>query len=263
MTQMTPRKTKWILAAIVFIGALSVAGYFYFRQTSGLQLVHPRRGPVVEAVYGLGTVIAPQTYQVKTGVVQSIIEIYVKEGDQVQKGAALVKFDDSGVARAPFAGTVTSVPSRVGELIFSSGSALTLVNLQDLVLEVSLEQQSVLRVQPQQKALISFESLRGDRLDSKVQSIYPRETQFIVRIPLSEIPTGILPGMTADVAIEIGRKENVLSVPLRAISSGRVTRRRDGKKQKVDIQVGVVDGEWAEVTSGDISEQDEVLVRSN
>ena len=186
----------------------------------------------------------------------------MKEGDLVAPGALLMRFDDSGIFRAPFAGTITSIPFKQREILFPGTLALTLVNLDDLLLEVSLEQQSALRIKRDQKAFISFESIRGDKLEGKVESVFPRDAQFIVRIQLGKFPGGILPGMTADIAIETGRKEKVLSVPLRAISSGKVSILRSGKKLKETIQVGVVDGEWAEVTSGNIRVDDEILVRA-
>ncbi|MBC7691135.1 MAG: HlyD family efflux transporter periplasmic adaptor subunit [Methylotenera sp.] len=263
MTTQLPKKSHrkmWISAASTL--AILGIGIGYFRWNAGTDVARPRMGPVVEAVYGLGTVIAPQTYQVKTAVNQGIREIYVKEGDSVQAGAPLIRFDDSGISRAPFSGTVTTLPFKRGEILFPGTPALTLVNLGDLFLEVSLEQQSVLRVKRNEKAFVSFESIRGDRVQAKVESVFPREAQFIVRIVLDRFPPGILPGMTADVAIEVGRKENVLSIPLRSLSSGKVTLRRAGKKIKETVQVGVVDGEWAEVTSRNIEPEDEILIRS-
>jgi multidrug efflux pump subunit AcrA (membrane-fusion protein) len=216
---------------------------------------------VVESVYGLGTVVALQTYQVKTAVNQSVRTIYVREGDRVAAGASLIQFDESGPIRAPFAGTVTSVASKKGELIFPSVPALILMNLEDLVLEVSLEQQAVLRVRSRQPALVSFESLRGEKISAQVQSVFPRDGQFIVRIGLGRFPSGILPGMTADVAIEVGRKERALAIPLSAISGGRVTIERAGKRIKVPIQIGAVDVEWAEVVSDTVRPDDEILMR--
>jgi macrolide-specific efflux system membrane fusion protein len=249
-----------IIVSIVLILGVGLGAFYY--GTSRSDSVIPRKGPVVEAVYGLGTIVAPRAYQVKTAVSQSIREIYVQEGDSVLAGAPLVKFDDSGVFKAPFAGMVTSVPFKKGEILFPGTPALTLVHLKELFIEVSLEQQSALRVKAGQKAFVSFETLRGERLEAKVESIFPRDSQFIVRIFHASFPEGILPGMTADVAIEIARKENVLSIPVRSISSGKVTLRRGGKKLKESIQVGVVDGEWAEVISGNILPDDEILVRS-
>lgn len=260
---MDKRENKSRLKAYIIISVLFVFGvsYFFYRVLNRSDSLIPRMGPVIEAVYGLGMVIAPRTYQVKSAVSQSIQEIYVKEGDAVKIGSPLMKFDNSGVNRAPFQGTITSIPFKRGEILFPGTAALTLVNLEDLFLEVSLEQQSALRVRREQKVWVSFEAIRGERIEGRVESIFPREAQFIVRIHLSKFPSGILPGMTADVAIEIGRKENILTIPLRSISSGYVTLRRQGKKIKEPIQVGVVDGEWAEVISGNIRSDDEILIR--
>lgn len=250
----------WGIGALTLVLILIGVGSRYWNQRGEIQ--HPRIGTVIEAIYGLGTVVASQTYQVKTAINQGITEIYVKEGDSVTAGSPLLKFDDTRVIRAPFAGTVTSIPFKRGEILFQGTAGLTLVNLLHPFLEVSLEQQSVLRIQRGQPAVVSFESIRGERVDAKVESVFPRDSQFIVRVRLDKIPAGILPGMTADVAIEVGRKENVLSIPFRSISSGRVTIRRNGKRLKQTIEVGVVDLEWAEVKSGDILASDEILVRA-
>jgi membrane fusion protein, macrolide-specific efflux system len=255
------KKQKILIAAVgLALLLLTLAFIFNDRIVSGSR-IQPRIGPIVEAVYGLGTVIAPQTYQVKTAVNQSIKEIFVSEGDEVKSGTRLIQFDDSGLVRAPFAGTITSVLLKKGELLFPSTPAIELVNLGSLYIEVSLEQQTVLRVKKDQEVAISFESIRGDKIKGRVQSVFPRDSQFIVRIGLPEFPKGILPGMTADAAIEIGRKEQALSIPVRSISGGKVTLIRDGKKLKETIKLGVVDGQWAEVVSSNILPTDEIIVR--
>lgn len=259
MTHSFKKLMPWFIGlSLVFAGG----AFYVLKLRSNVNRVQPRIGQVVEAVYGLGTVIAPQTFQVKTAINQNISEIYVKEGDQVKAGALLMKFGESGINRAPFAGTVTSVPFKKGEILFPSTPALTLVNLLELAIEVSLEQQAVLRVKNDQKVHINFESMRGEKLEASVQSVFPRDGQFIVRIQPSRFPPGILPGMTADVAMEVGRKDNVLSIPVSAISSGKVTISRGGKTLKETVQIGVVGGDWAEVTSGNILADDEILVRS-
>ncbi len=254
--------TARILALLFVIAALIGAGALWNRQRRSTQFVSPRIGPLVEAVYGLGTVVAPWTYQVRTAVNQSVREIFVKEGEQVGKGAPLIQLSDSGTARAPFAGTVTAIPLKKGEILFPSTTALTLISIADLYIEISLEQQIVMRVRSGQPAVVSFESIRGERIRGEVESIFPRETQFIVKVVLDELPRGVLPGMTADVAIEIGRKGDALAIPLKAISSGRVTLRRLGKTVKDAVQIGIVDDQWAEVTSGNIQPTDEILVRA-
>ena len=66
--------------------------------------------------------------------------------------------------------------------------------------------------------------------------------------------------MTADVAIEVNHKDKALLVPLSAITDGRIKVRRDGKRKVVKLNIGSVDGSWAEVIDGDVSLTDEILV---
>lgn len=67
--------------------------------------------------------------------------------------------------------------------------------------------------------------------------------------------------MTADVAIEIGRKEKALLIPLLGVTDGRVKIIRDGKRKTIKLKVGGVDGNWAEVLEGDLKVSDQVIIR--
>jgi len=156
---------------------------------------------------------------------------------------------------------VTSVAYKNGEIIPPQVAIVTVTNLKELYLEVSLEQQSILPVKKNQNVVISFESLRNERVDGWVESIYPRDNQFIVRIESKGWPAGVLPGMTADVAILVGKKLDALLIPLKAISGGLVVRVRKGKKEKIPVKMGVVDGEWGEVISDNILIDDKLLIR--
>jgi multidrug efflux pump subunit AcrA (membrane-fusion protein) len=158
-------------------------------------------------------------------------------------------------------GTVTSISYKDGELVAPQAEVVTVTNLEHLFLEVSLEQQSILRVKKDQPVYISFESLRNEKCEGLVTSVYPRENQFIVRIELKKWPLGVLPGMTADVAILVGKKSNALLIPINSIFAGQVTRIRHNKKERVPVKLGIIDGEWGEVVSDNILETDELIIR--
>ncbi len=217
-------------------------------------------GRVVESIYGLGTVTADQVYHFKSGVTLDVRKLFVKEGDLVKPNDPVIQLDDN-LMRSKIHGTVTTVAYREGELVPPQVSIVTVTNLHHLYLEVSLEQQSILRVKKDQSALVSFESLRNERWEGVVKSVYPRESQFIVKIELTNWPGGVLPGMTADVAIVVGEKKDALLIPVRSIVAGKVTRVRKNKKEHVPVQLGVIDGEWAEVTSENIHIDDELVTR--
>lgn len=256
---MAKSKKNIILIAIFVFGLVTVF-LIYSRFFKKQDLVRPKVGDIVESIYGLGTVSPDSVFRVRAGVSLTVKKLFVKEGDLVHINDPLVQLDES-VMRSPIDGTVTAVSTKLGELITPQVAIVTVTNLNRLYLELSLEQQSVLRIKKDQDVVISFESLREEKYQGKVFSIYPRDNQFIVRIELLEWPHGVLPGMTADVAILIGKKTNVLMIPLKSIVSGKVIRYRQGHKETLPVQLGVVDGEWGEVLSNNLTSDDELFIR--
>lgn len=250
-----------ILAAgattVVIIGSGSA---FYWNR-SRAETAKPKHGPIIESVYGLGTVKSDRTFNFKTGTTTGIRKIFVREGDRVNAGDALLSLDDGGTQRAPFTGTVTSINFKESETVFPQLTIFSLMDLSLRYIEVSLEQQGALRVRKDQPASLSFESLRGIRINGVVSSIFPKEGQFLIHIRVENLPPEILPGMTADVAVQVGQRENSMLVPLAAISGGKVVLLRDGHKIKTDVKVGIIDGEWAEIIEGDVKSSDEIYLR--
>ena len=254
------QKNLKFTAFVAFIVIAGITLVFLFNRFSRQEKVTPKRGNVVESIYGLGTVTADKVFRVRTGMTLAVQKLFVREGDLVKPGAPLIRLE-STMMRSPIEGTVTAVAYKDGELVAPQLPIVTVTNLDQLYLEVSLEQQSILRVKKDQPVSVSFESLRNEKWEGVVASVYPRDNQFIVRIALATWPHGVLPGMTADVAILVGQKTNVLLIPIKSIVAGKVTRIRNGKKETLPIKLGVIDGEWGEVVSENISESDELVMR--
>lgn len=266
-------KKKWLILIII----LGLSGSFFVlkKQTKkqSTQLTYTvKSGSIVNAVYGIGTVTASKTYQVKVGVAGTLENIYVKEGEFVRAGAPLMRVDN--VITAPFSGTVTSIPYKVGENVFPQQPLLTLTDLSDCYINVSLEQEASLQVKKGQKAVLNFESLRDQKFEGRVTAIFSNEGRFWVHIKNIVLPTSILPGMTADVAIQIEEKNKCLLIPVTAIffdpkqeSSptekthvAKVKVLISGKPVEKSINLGIVDADMAEVLSG-IQENDILLLK--
>ncbi len=224
------------------------------------QVIHPKRGEIVEAVYGLGTVESEDVYQAKAGVLSSIKEFYVKEGQDVLKDQKLFLVDQGVAIRAPFAGRVTSIPVHIQETIFPQSLILNLVNLEKLYLSVSLEQQAAMKIKKGIKAEISFEFFRNKKIIGTLDTFYPKNSDFIAKVKIDDLPQGVLPGMTADVAFEIDRKKDALLVPTRAIVNGFLTYKHEGKKERVKVKIGLMDMEMAEILEPSLSVEDEILL---
>lgn len=224
------------------------------------QRVYPKIGNMVESVYGIGTVTARHTYQLKLGVSDTLAKLYVDEGAAVEKGQALIALVDNHTVRAPFAGVITSLPYKEGESVFPQVPVLTLTDLKNPYIVVTLEQSGAIPVHCGQKAFLSFESLRSQKIDGTVSAIYPKDGEFYVNIEAPGLPNGILVGMTCDVAIQVAAKENVLQVPLVAVDRGTVTLLKGGIPKKVAVKVGATDGQWTEITDKSVQPDDTLLL---
>ncbi|MGZ3689510.1 MAG: efflux RND transporter periplasmic adaptor subunit, partial [Bdellovibrionota bacterium] len=184
-----------------------------------------------------------------------------KEGDAVRKGERLVNLDGN-VYRAPFSGVVNYLPFKSGENIFVQLPVLVLTDLSHRYIVVSLEQQGAIRVRAGQKVKLSFDSMRQQNYEGIVESVYSYSTSFLARINVSSLPAEILPEMTADVAIVVREATRALVIPVNAIENGVVWRKRGAMiPEKTEIKLGIVDGAFAELVSGDIQEGDRLLIR--
>jgi macrolide-specific efflux system membrane fusion protein len=249
--------------ALLLLAAALVALSVRFRRLETETRSPPiQRGSIIESVYGIGTVKATRSFQFRPGVPTTIYQVYVKEGDTVKRGQRLLGLEGVGALAAPFGGTITSLPFKVGETVFAQAVVLQLVDLRDRYLSVSVEQRGALRVRAGQKARISIEGMRDQYYEGVVDSVYAQNNDFLVRIDVSKLPPQVLPDMTADVAIGVAEHSDVLLIPVSALNNGTVNVQRGaGASKSVAVKTGIVDGEMAEVVSGDVHEGDRLIIR--
>lgn len=110
------------------------------------------------------------------------------------------------------------------------------------------------------KAEISFEFFRNKKLLGTISTIYPKNDQFIAKVLVDEWPQGVLPGMSADVAFEVARKKDVTLIPVKAVANGHILIKRNNKKEKIMVQLGLLDQEKAEVLTPDLLLTDEIIL---
>ncbi len=246
---------------LVIVAVAVGASIFYFTQSyQSDETGTVKIGDIVEAVYGLGSVTPRQSFQVKMGVTSRITRLYVREGDSVKKNQSLIELDQTVLFRSPFDGVVTSIPYKLDETVFPQLPILTVMNLQDRYIVVSLEQDSALRVKAGQKAQMTFETLHGQNYTGTIRTIFPNDSQFLVHIEIPNLPPEVIPGMTGDVAIEVARRTQVVLVPIAAVQSGRVFVRNGRFSKKIPVKIGAVDGRFAEITSDNLKDGQEILL---
>lgn len=182
---------------------------------------------------------------------------------QGQVQAAYASLENT-IIRAPANGTITSVDVKVGELATAQKEAVILQDVTNLHVEADVSEASISQLKPDQTVDVTFDALGPDKhFQGKVQSINPGATvvsgvvNYKVTVGLDTIE-GVKPGMTANITILIASKDNILTVPQRAVIS------QDGKKyvrviddavkktyHQVEVTTGLqADGGVVEVASG-------------
>lgn len=254
------KKAKfYIIMMVIILVALVIYFTRIYLQNKNFSRIKPHVGTITEAIYGLGKVRSNHRFEVKLGILSTIKKIYVHEGDFIEKKQRLVDLDSGVTIFSPISGTVTLVAADEGETVLPQIPFIRVEDLQDRYLELSLEQDGILRIRKGQNALVSFEALRGEVLSGTVVALYPKDDEFIAHIEINSLRENILPGMTADVSVEVGKIHGLL-IPIKAVKNGFVSLRRNNRIEKVKIEIGLSDNLSVEVKDDSIKESDEVLV---
>ena len=218
------------------------------------------RGDVVEAAYGVGAVKSDKTYTIKTGVSSRVVKRYVRQGQRVKKGDILIQLDGLPTYYAPFNGVVTTLSYDVGEVVFSQTVVLTIVSLEDLYMQLSMDERTIGGVREGQEARISFEGQRDKTSLGKVRAVYSNDSGFLIDVDFDRKNLTLLPNMTADVAIQIAVHKDKLRVPVASLDIDKVTKVTD-KPVEVHVKVGANDGRYAVVETDQLKEGDRILLR--
>lgn len=248
------KKTGAVIAAVVIVIVISAVAF-----KSRTITVKPKTGPVVEAVYAIGIVTSDYNYNLKPSVNSVIEKFYFMEGQKVKKGDRLMITDTGIVFYAPFNGVISKRYNDQGEITVPGQPVLTIVDPVKTHVSVTLDQQSAVRVRTKQKCELSFENWRQKKFHGVIDRIYPSNTQFLAWILVSDLTPEVLVGMSADVAIEVARRDNAVLIPYAAVDKGMVTIIRKGKKMKVKVKTGATSKDHVEVLDETITLNDEVV----
>jgi len=173
---------------------------------------------------------------------------------------------------APIAGVVSAVSTQEGETVAASFAAPTFVTLLDLSrLEVwaYVDETDIGRIRIGQEARFTVDTYGDHAFRGTVTSIHPKAeirdnvVDYIVVIRFAP-PAGFVlrPEMTTMVTVDLDRRKNVLTLPIRAVrrEAGRTfVLCRDGDKtEQRTVSTGIRDDSYWEIVNG-LHEGDEVV----
>jgi HlyD family secretion protein len=195
--------------------------------------------------------------QAQTGVSQA--QISVTQAQQNLDGAKLL---------SPITGTVFAVNYNVGDI--ASSTAVQIVDLSTIQVKVTIAEVDISSVKLGQTAQMTLDALPGKTYTATVAAINPVGSvtsgvvNYEVIATLNDPDGDVLPGMTANLAIETNRVTNVLLVPLRAVKTQGnqkvVTVLYQGQQIPVTVTTGLQNDTQVEITGGQLKEGDEVII---
>ncbi len=230
----------------------------YKKSRAKLIVVHPSKRNITEAVYGLGTISAAKIFHLKIGVMSMIKKIHVEEGQSIKEGAELVEFDSISPIRSPIDGLVTYIAYKVNEVAFPQMNILTVMDIKEKYITLSLEEQAIIKIKIGQQVRIVLEAIKNKTYRGEVKAVYPGENQFIVKIISKELPEEVLPGMTADIAIETDYKKDTIVIPIQSVKEKKIRLKRNGKFEEIAVKTGIRMDSFIEIVDPILNESDEI-----
>lgn len=171
---------------------------------------------------------------------------------------------------APFAGTITEVNVRTGDLVNAGDPAFRIDDLSSIYIDLSISEVDLASIKVGQPATLEFDAIADREYSGEITEIGMIGTvsQGVVNYPvtvrITDADEAIRPGMTASVTIITDRVDNALLVPNKAIrtSSGQksVTVLFEGQQITVPITVGLVGSSMTQVISDQLREGDVVVI---
>ncbi len=201
---------------------------------------------------------------------------YLDQSDEIAAAKAAVQALENTINTskiiAPFDGTITSIDAVAGELVTSGTTALGMDNLDNLEVEVSISEVDINKVMVGQKAIVTFDAISNKEYSGYVESISSSGeedsngvVQFSVVVKVENADGQVKPGFTSVVSIITSDVQDALLVPYDAVVSRDgsymvVLANKDGSTILVPVEVGAISDLYAQITSGDIEEGDQVVV---
>jgi len=161
---------------------------------------------------------------------------------------------------SPLGGYLDTINFLNGEFI-NEGSTPFVVATKSMYLNGEINEEDVGQIAPKMKATVRLYSYPDTNLIATVTQILPtaNNERYTVFLMLDKTPPNLMAGMTGEMNIIAGQRENALIIPSRAVLGGRVLVVKDDVVKPRNVKVGFHNLERAEILDG-LHEGEQVVV---
>ena len=164
--------------------------------------------------------------------------------------------------RSPMDGLLTAIKTIEGELVADRAELFTVSSPKNYV-RGEVDEEDVGEVKVGMEAVLQVYAFRTRQFGAKVSAIQPAadpETQrYTVVLDLENPPENLMAGMTGEMNIITGTRENVLILPTRALVVDQALIVKSGVIQSRTVKVGYRTLDFSEIVAG-LSEGDRVIL---
>jgi RND family efflux transporter MFP subunit len=164
--------------------------------------------------------------------------------------------------RAPIDGLLTNIQTIDGELVSEGNDLFTVASRKNYV-RGEVNEEDVGEVKPGMKAKVQLYAYRTKTFTAHVTSIQPAADpttqRYTVVLEMENPPDNLMAGMTGEMNIITGTRENVLLAPTRALLVDQALIVKGGIVYSRTVQVGFRTLDFAEAMSG-LTEGDHVVL---
>ncbi|MGV8942195.1 MAG: efflux RND transporter periplasmic adaptor subunit [Lysobacter sp.] len=168
--------------------------------------------------------------------------------------------------KAPIDGVIASVPPKPGNFVQINTPIVRIVDTSILEATLNVPERELATLTVGLPVALVVDALPGKRFEGSVERISPvvDAGSGTFRVIARFASGGVLqPGMFGRISIDYDQRANAMVVPRSALLEGEgeaaVFVVDDGKVKRVPVQVGYLDGSWAEIRTG-LSLGDRVVV---
>lgn len=259
------KKKKWLKWVIVLAIAAVFAAWLMIFSKGTQSAVYTDVQAVtgdLETYYNFdGLVKAKRTQTITSAQAGTVRTVYVRQNEQVKKGAKLYRLDDGETVQADMAGEVTGLYIEEGSVVSAGEMTAQIIDMNSLKVELKVDEYDVAAVTPGMPVQISVLAT-GGQFTGSVTALDKNGTasgdlSYYTAAVALESGEGVYPGMQISAKILREKAENAVLLRQDAIQFDEYNkpyvymRSADGKEVvQVGVSVGASDGIYCEITDG-------------
>lgn len=292
-------KKKIVVAAAVIVAVWLLWGKPKSASSpaESVKIINPQIGSIRLTVQTTGTVLPKNRLEIKPPVNGRIEEVLVKEGQAVKTGETVAWMSSTDRAAlldaargegeeklkyweevykpipltAPIDGEVIVGITQPGQAVTTADAVIVLSDR--LIVRAQVDETDIGKVKEGQNAVANLDAYPEKKINAKVDHVYYESktvnnvTIYEVDLMPDEVPPFFRSGMSANVEFVQENRENVLMIPVAAVSKEdggafvTVKPSRGRKTVRQQVILGISDDKNVEIISG-LNEEDSVVLKT-